>query len=239
MKNAQESGVGLQYIGGLHYQDSVTVVIKGDELKLVRILTIFTTIDLSDNNFEGDIPDIIGSLDSLLVLNLSHNSLVGQIPSSLGNLLVLESLDLSSNQHVGEIPVILTDLTFLEALNLSHNHLVGLIPQGGQFDTFQNDSYSRNLALCGFPLSKNCGNDKEPQTPPSVLLQENNSDFFSGFNWKSVLMGYSYGTILGLIMGYLMLLTEKPKWFTGIVGRQRRRNRQRLRSGNRHGARRI
>ncbi|MBA0852678.1 hypothetical protein Goshw_008261, partial [Gossypium schwendimanii] len=52
----------------------------------------------------------------------------------------------------------MTKLTFLEVLNLPNNNLVGPIPHGYQFDTFDNDSYSVNLGLCGLPLSKQCVN---------------------------------------------------------------------------------
>ncbi|XP_031277395.1 receptor-like protein 6 [Pistacia vera] len=84
--------------GQLYYQDSVTVTSKGLELELVKILTLFTSIDLSNNNFEGPIPEETGLLKSLRLLNLSHNALTGPIPLSMGNLLQLESLDLSANE---------------------------------------------------------------------------------------------------------------------------------------------
>ncbi|KAL8094087.1 hypothetical protein AgCh_035822 [Apium graveolens] len=121
-----------------------------------RILTTFTTIDLSRNNFEGQIPELIGNLESLRYLNLSHNHLSGRMPSLVGKLSVLESLDLSFNRLVGFIPQELTGLFFLSRLNLSYNDLNGHIPEGAQFGTFETDSYIGNLALCGRPLSKRC-----------------------------------------------------------------------------------
>ncbi|CAL5360692.1 unnamed protein product [Camellia sinensis] len=159
-----------------YYQDSVTVTMKGFDIYLMRILTVFTAIDLSSNKFSGDIPNVIGRLNSLIVLNLSHNSLTGLIPSSLGDLTELESLDLSSNQLIGKIPNQLKSLTFLEVFNLSWNHLDGPIPQGEQFDTFGNDSYVGNSGLCGFPLSKEC-KDKQAQVQPGVLLQQDGSNY--------------------------------------------------------------
>ena len=156
MMNADGHKMDLNYMGGSYYQDSVTIVLKGNEIHMEKILNTFTTIDLSNNKFQGKIPNIIGKLNSLRLLNLSHNSLVGHIPISLGDLTDLESLDLSENQLVGNIPVQLTSLTFLAVLNLSHNHLVGPIPLGKQFYTFENYSYTGNLGLCGFPLTKKC-----------------------------------------------------------------------------------
>ncbi|GJV32542.1 leucine-rich repeat-containing protein [Tanacetum coccineum] len=88
-----------------------------------RVVTI-TIIDMSNNTFEGQIPNVIGGLNSLIVLNLSHNNLIGPIPQALGNLTEIESLDLSWNQLSGKIPQSLAHITTLEVLNLSQNHLV-------------------------------------------------------------------------------------------------------------------
>ncbi|XP_028127330.1 receptor-like protein 9DC3 [Camellia sinensis] len=125
---------------GSYYQASIAVTMKGSYISLTGIFTLFITIDLSSNKFNGDIPNVIRRLNSLIVLNLSHNSLTGFIPFSLGDLTEFESLDLSSNQLIGKIPNQLKSLTFLEVFNLSCNHLDGPIPQGEQFDTFVNDS---------------------------------------------------------------------------------------------------
>ncbi|XVF16444.1 hypothetical protein REPUB_Repub10bG0031200 [Reevesia pubescens] len=47
------------------YDYSVGLVIKRFEIELVEILTIFTSIDFSNNKFEGEIPGIIEELSSL------------------------------------------------------------------------------------------------------------------------------------------------------------------------------
>ncbi|KAM3289053.1 hypothetical protein P3S67_017340 [Capsicum chacoense] len=142
-----------------YYENSIAVATKGLELEVVRILFLYTTIDLSNNKFEGHIPSIIGELIALCVLNLSHNGLQGHIPPSLGSLSSVESVDLPGNHLVGEIPAQFACLTSLEVLNLSYNHLEGCIPQGNQFHTFENNSYEGNDGLRGFPLSKGCGYD--------------------------------------------------------------------------------
>ncbi|KAL7248597.1 hypothetical protein ACSBR2_003352 [Camellia fascicularis] len=139
-----------------YYQDTVTVTNKGQEMKLVKILTIFTSIDFSCNSFQGEIPDTVGALKSLYVLNLSHNALTGSIPSSIGNLTQLESLDLAWNKLNRNIPLQLASLTFLSFLNLSHNQLVGMIPKGSQFQTFSETSFEGNPGLCGTPLNVSC-----------------------------------------------------------------------------------
>ncbi|GLU15786.1 hypothetical protein SLE2022_322520 [Rubroshorea leprosula] len=194
----------------IYYQDSVDVVVKGQTMKLNRVLLIFTTIDFSSNRFHGPIPKELGELNSLRLLNLSHNNLTSQIPTSLGKLSKLESLDLSSNRLEGRIPQQLTNLTFLSFLNLSHNELAGQIPQGKQFNTFLNDSYIGNSGLCGFPLPKKCHNETEPAAPPPKLDEEDDSATL--FNWKFALAGYGCGLVLGLSLGYIAFITGKPWW---------------------------
>ena len=208
------------------YQYSVVVTMKGVDIHMEKILTIFTTIDLSSNKFHGQIPDVVGKLKFLKVLNFSHNDLVGHIPLSFENLTELESLDLSSNMLEGEIPNQLTSLTSLSTLNLSYNQLVGHIPQGNQFGTFQNDSYIGNLGLCDFPLTEKCSNGDTPESEP-----DDEHDTASWFDWKMSLMGYGCGVVIGLSTGYIVLSTGKPEWIVNMVdrkvGRLTRRHRKR------------
>ncbi|KAI3732355.1 hypothetical protein L1987_63559 [Smallanthus sonchifolius] len=64
----------LQF-GGIYYQDTVTVTAKGLELELVKILTLFTSVDISSNQFSGEIPSTIGRLKALRVLNCSSSNI--------------------------------------------------------------------------------------------------------------------------------------------------------------------
>ncbi|KAM4108349.1 hypothetical protein ACB094_03G038500 [Castanea mollissima] len=203
-----------EYMGSQsnYYEDSMTVVNKGLEIFLVKILTIFTAIDLSNNRFDGEIPNSVGNLKGLIVLNLSSNSFMDRVPSSLGNLTALESLDLSQNELSGKIPQQLISLTFLEYLNLSQNQLVGPIPQGGQFWTFENSSFEGNSGLCGSPLSKKCGNN---ETPTCETSQE--SSIVEGFDWKVVVIGYACGLIIGLVIGYFTT-SRRTVWFVRNFG---------------------
>nr|XP_023894420.1 receptor-like protein Cf-9 homolog [Quercus suber] len=221
IKTTKESEGEVKYMEQGYYQDSVIVAMKGQSFVLERILTIFTTIDLSSNKFHGKIPEVIGMLNFLQGLNLFHNRLTGHIPSSLGHLSLLESLDLSSNRLNGEIPMQLTSLTFLAVLNFSQNKLMGPIPQGKQFGTFQNNSYGGNLGLCGFPLSKNCGIDERP--PPPIFQEDNNPVFMSGFGWKAVLLGYGCGLVFGVAMGYFMFKIGKPQCLLELLEENRPR----------------
>ncbi|XP_073033606.1 receptor-like protein 7 [Primulina eburnea] len=200
MQESDGSGhIGFNYLklANLYYQDTVTVTIKGLELELVKILTIFTSIDFSVNNFRGEIPEAVGQLNSLYVLNLSHNSLTGTIPKSIGNLTGLGSLDLSRNQLTGMIPDELASLTFLSFLNFSYNKLFGRIPSGPQLQTFTEESYIGNTGLCGFPLNTAC------EVSPPVAEELLSSAIITEFDWQFILTGLGYGFGAALVIAPL------------------------------------
>ncbi|KAF8397252.1 hypothetical protein HHK36_016162 [Tetracentron sinense] len=209
---------GFLELSQLYYQDAVTVTSKGLQMELVKILTVFFSIDLSNNRFQGEIPEEIGRLKSLYVLNLSHNAFAGQIPSSLGNLAQLESLDLSQNKLNGEIPMQLANLTFLSVLNLSDNRLVGMIPKGPQFQTFREDSFDKNTALCGFPLTIKCTDAKVPPslTPTS---KDSGSKSCNEFDWQLILTGLGFGGGVGIVLGPLMFWKRGRKWYDEHIDR--------------------
>ncbi|RZC62103.1 hypothetical protein C5167_023863 [Papaver somniferum] len=177
-----------------YYQPKVTVTSKGIDIELVKILTTFTSIDLSNNRFEGGIPEIIGSLTALRILNFT-----GKIPSTFGNLTHLESLDLSRNNLTGNIPFQLAGLSSLSVLNVSFNKLVGEIPSGTQFQTFDSSSFQGNNGLCGFPLSKDCKN-----TVQSNSKDENASGSKDEFE-----------TFLGFVVGAGMVIGPQYFWKKG------------------------
>ncbi|KAJ0743221.1 putative leucine-rich repeat-containing, plant-type, leucine-rich repeat domain superfamily [Helianthus annuus] len=179
----------------LYYQDSVILTVKGLELELVKILELFTSIDISSNHFSGEIPSTIGQLKALYLLNISHNEFTGSIPPSIRNLSHLESLDMSSNRITGDIPSVLTSLPFLSSFNLSYNHLEGKIPTGNQFNTFDESSYIGNKRLCGFPLSRDCTNSTVPVANYAKESQESDNKI----DWQSVLYGFGFGAAISVM----------------------------------------
>jgi Leucine-rich repeat (LRR) protein len=198
-----------------YYQDGITVTSKGLELELVKILTVFTSIDFSCNNLEGPIPGEFGGLRSLHILNLSHNALAGPIPPSLGNMTSLESLDLSRNKLTGEIPVQLAaGLNFLSVLNVSFNQLVGQIPQIKQFTTFSEASYAGNSGLCGFPLKAAC-TDAEPASPPTFGGRHSNTGIVIDWKYISAELGFFFG--FGIVIGPLMFLKRWRIWYSNQI----------------------
>ncbi|XP_056173220.1 receptor-like protein 33 [Syzygium oleosum] len=219
MMNQDKGRDKLQYMGGDGYQDSVAVTIKGLEIQLVKILTVFTSIDLSSNHFVRELPVDIGNLKSLKGLNFYHNNLTGYIPPFTGNLTELDWLDLSSNKFNGRIPRELADLTSLEFLNLSENQLIGPIPLGRQFNTFKSDSFVGNPKLCGFPLPGTCANNSR-KIPPITILKENDTEHGGRFEWRAILMGYGCGIVAGVSLGYIVLESRKFEWLGGLVERK-------------------
>ncbi|CAL5431569.1 unnamed protein product [Camellia sinensis] len=211
-----EDKSSLNYMHNDYGYYSVTIMNKGLEMTLIRIITIFKAVDFSHNKFDGNISISIGRLKALVVLNFSGNGFTGSIPSSLVNLTELESLDLSQNKFSGKIPQQLTSLTFLEVFDVSQNKLTGKIPRGQQFETFSNTSYEGNIGLCGLPLSKKCGSPEVAESPS--LSSSSSHDFkykLDDFEWEAVLMGYGCGVVIGLVIGSCVI-RRKEKWLVRI-----------------------
>ncbi|XP_026383065.1 receptor like protein 27-like [Papaver somniferum] len=187
----------------IYYQQTVTVRSKGIDLELIKVLTIFTSIDFSNNKFEGKIPEGVAYFTSLRILNFSGNALTGSIPSAFGNLTDLESLDLSRNKLTGEIPSQLATLSFLSFLNLSFNNLEGKIPSGSQIQTFEPSSFEGNAELCGFPLPKNCSSSII-ESPQNSLNSEDK------FDWVLLVLAF-----LGFVVGAGMVIGLQFFWKKG------------------------
>nr|XP_023875784.1 receptor-like protein 9DC3 [Quercus suber]POE81970.1 receptor-like protein 12 [Quercus suber] len=195
-----------------YYQDTITIVSKGLQIELVKILTLFTSIDLSCNNLDGPIPKDLGVLKTLYILNLSFNAFTNPIPPSLGKLSELESLDLSSNKLISEIPMQLADgLTFLSVLNLSFSQLVGPVPFVKQFATFLEASYEGNKGLCRPHLKTKYGS-VEPHSPfPTFEDTHPNSRPLIDWKFLSVELGFAFG--FGMVIMPLMLLKGWRIWY--------------------------
>ncbi|XP_010035713.2 receptor-like protein 54 [Eucalyptus grandis] len=206
---------------GLYYQDTVSVTIKGLQVELVKILTIFTSIDFSRNNLDGPIPDALGDLKALHLLNLSKNAFSGPIPSSLGKLQQLESLDLSWNDLNGMIPPQLLDLNFLSFLNLSYNKLEGSIPAAKQFLTFSIDSFEGNGRLCGSPLPTKCSDPDSKGTDSSDTIStkdgKNDSDGWGSINFQFILVGLGFGAGAAVVVAPLTFWKTGQEWYDDLV----------------------
>ncbi|KAL5748749.1 hypothetical protein ACOSQ2_026046 [Xanthoceras sorbifolium] len=84
-------------IVGLVQEDAI-VTLKGKLRQFITTLNLLRILNLSTNNFLGEIPIEVTRLGALQSLNLSHNLFIEKIPESIGAMRSLESFDLSKNQ---------------------------------------------------------------------------------------------------------------------------------------------
>ncbi|KOM58052.1 hypothetical protein LR48_Vigan11g108500 [Vigna angularis] len=202
----------LQYGNQIYYHDSVTVTVKGQRMDLIKILTVFTSIDFSSNYFEGEIPNELFEFKALYTLNLSNNAFSGKIPQSIRNLKELESLDLSINLLEGNIPTELATLSFLSVLDLSFNHLVGKIPTGTQLQSFSASSFQRNDGLYGPPLT-----EEQDGTEPGVLQEHQTTVSTIDWNFIIVEVGLIFGH--GMIFGPLLFWKQWRIWYWKVINK--------------------
>ncbi|KAF3789925.1 Receptor-like protein 12 [Nymphaea thermarum] len=191
----------------LFLQSEIEQTIKGHDRPITSIKGPMNIVDMSNNNFIGEIPEEIGRLKYLSGLNVSNNHLKGPIPNSFGNLLQLEWLDLSHNQLSGPIPEGLADLTFISVLNLSYNDLQGMIPQGKQFSTFGLSSFKGNPKLCGPQIEKTCSIAGDGHKEAINKREEE----IHGWKYGSFGIGFAVG--LMIITLPLVFVESVANWF--------------------------
>ncbi|VVA11216.1 Hypothetical predicted protein [Prunus dulcis] len=178
----------------------VQLVWKGIEIEFGENLKHLRSIDISNNNLNGDIPQSITSLLKLISLNLSRNSFTGVLPSNFGQLEMLESLDLSRNQISGRIPPSFSSLHYLSVLDLSHNNLSERIPLSTQLQTFNASAFMGNLGLCGPPLTPECPGDGATQDPAAP--NGDGGDKTKQEDDGLISFGFYVSMVLGLIIGF-------------------------------------
>ncbi|KAL2334837.1 hypothetical protein Fmac_016050 [Flemingia macrophylla] len=93
-----------------------------------KITTGMITLDLSNNQIMGQLPNCWKHLRTLEYLDLSSNKLSGKIPQSMGTLVDLRALVLRNNSLTGDLPFTLKKCTLLNILDVSENLLCGPIP---------------------------------------------------------------------------------------------------------------
>ncbi|KAH9558493.1 hypothetical protein CY35_06G012000 [Sphagnum magellanicum] len=159
--------------------------IKCNDDTIPRVITV----DLSNYNLTGIVPEALNNLTALIKLWLNNNSLRGPIPN-LSGLTDLQSLRLEDNILTGDIPTWLASLPFLQELLLSNNSLDGTIPPALLKNTNLTFEDSGNPQLC------DASNACPPSMPPT---SQSNGDH----NKKNKRLMY---LILGCLGGGLFII---------------------------------
>ncbi|XVE69790.1 hypothetical protein DITRI_Ditri10aG0019400 [Diplodiscus trichospermus] len=85
-------------------------------------------LDLSSNDFLGEIPSNFSAQSQLQLINFSYNRFSGGVPANIGKLQELEFLWLDSNQLYGTLPSAISNCSSLVHLSAEDNKLKGLLP---------------------------------------------------------------------------------------------------------------
>ncbi|KAF3789728.1 putative LRR receptor-like serine/threonine-protein kinase [Nymphaea thermarum] len=85
-------------------------------------------VDLSENKLSGPFPELTSQFLRLNYLNVSHNLLIGSLPSVLSEYPKLSILDLSDNRFDGPVLYDLLSSPTLQEIHLHNNLFIGGIP---------------------------------------------------------------------------------------------------------------
>ncbi|TYI83211.1 hypothetical protein E1A91_D05G276500v1 [Gossypium mustelinum] len=128
-------------------------------------------LDLSSNDFSGELPSNFSAQSQLQLINFSYNRFSGGIPASIGKLQELQYLWLDSNQLYGTLPSAIANCSSLVHLSAEDNKLKGLVPGSiGAVPNLQVLALSHNRLSGAVPESifcKSSGNF----TPSLRILQ--------------------------------------------------------------------
>ncbi|CAL9112010.1 unnamed protein product [Musa acuminata var. zebrina] len=124
------SWVGLMVIFGLSCCSAYTNEVDDPCLEnwqgVQCVASNITGIVINGANLGGQLGDGLGNFSSIRTIDLSNNNIGGGIPENLP--LTLHTFFLSANQFMGSIPNSLSKLTLLTDMSVNNNHLTGDLP---------------------------------------------------------------------------------------------------------------
>ncbi|XVF87006.1 hypothetical protein PTKIN_Ptkin18bG0085900 [Pterospermum kingtungense] len=124
-------------------------------------------LNLAYNQFTGSVPYAINSMTSLQYLNLAHNQL-NQLSDMFAPLSSLSTLDLSFNSFAGNLPESFKNLTSINGMYLENNQFTGTI------------DVLANLPLDHLYISNNHFTGWIPDQLKSIDLQKDGNSWSSG-----------------------------------------------------------
>lgn len=121
-------------------------------------LSDLETFDISNNNFQGELPKQLLKSSSLKCLNLAKNSFAGSIPDNLTYPEHLENFSASENIFNGPIPLDLFSCKKLKNVDLKRNGLTGSIPSTVEnLLNLEEFAVGENLITGSIPIFKSTG----------------------------------------------------------------------------------
>ncbi|KAG5613904.1 hypothetical protein H5410_013728 [Solanum commersonii] len=173
----------------------------------------FKHLDLSHNQLSGSLLQSLSNLTNLSTLVLSSNN----ITVDAGIQITFPSLEdlLLSSCELKDFPHFLRNVKTLWVLDISNNKIRGQIPNwfsGMRWDNLWYLNLSHN-SLTGHLQQFHFHNLSSLSHVPQPLESEDESYFFRGFTWESVVIGYSCGLVVGTVVWSLMFKYRKLEWF--------------------------
>lgn len=170
-------------------------------------------------------------LHRLTVLDLSYNNFTGNIPVQLSALDRLSLLRLEWNQFYGSLPPF--NQSFLVSFNVSGNNLTGPIPVTPTLSKFDTSSFSLNPDLCGEIINKACTRVRSPffdsplsssaTSPAAPLGQSAQAEGGAGLAVLSPSSSHKHRrttAILGFAAGVSVLIVSLLCIFFSLVKKQ-------------------
>ena len=155
--------------GNYFLRDTTTIVnlsgnqysgnISSDIAKLINL----EELDLSSNQLSGSIPDEIFTMTALKKIDFSHNNLTGTLSNELVNLISLREFYIYDNYFIGNLPADIHLISNLVEFRVQKNNFDGIIPS--EYCAIQSLNLFNALGNTNFSDNKLC--------PPYPICLEN------------------------------------------------------------------
>ncbi|XWS24443.1 hypothetical protein CRYUN_Cryun28dG0102800 [Craigia yunnanensis] len=172
-------------------------------------------LDLSSNDFSGELPSYFSAPSQLQLINFSYNRFSGEVPASIGNLQELEHLCLDSNQLYGTLPSAIANCSSLVHLSAEDNKLQGLVPASiGAVPNLQVLALSHNGLSGAVPESIFC-KSSEDATASLRIVQLRFNEFTEVVKPQN--NGSCFGVLEVLDLHENRIRGVFPSWLTSLT----------------------